>query len=703
MPLLFLIRKFLRYVYRSNRVALRSLNRLPNILFLLLSLYLISAYLTACLVIEKKSTPWSIVEATRLFESHHPDLDKSYLPLPYQQNLPQEKSILATLYDPRLIPALWLHVIRDRLEKDRLGFDAKLSLPFRWESYLDLLPLVVSPALTASNIESCASFRRAFHIGMDTTAFCRENGEHKALLGFPGVKIIGPTDGGLNDRARAFVGANYLIHLDKVPERAVLLGVGPSKSDKRKAVVVPIKYIPSVYLRMDVISLVEEYLESCVDCSTITLTNELERLENIWEVSDTQINFKSGFELQRDSIRIEHGSLKERVHLDPTDFTLSYQDVQQYFNTRVHERNPWANDLDLKMALNAGALTKDNNSAKYFHEALLLSSSRGSHFDWRFFKKSTYSIYEHQAILHRLSRAWLRFSNLVGLDSWLAHGTLLGWYWNGFNMPWDQDLDVQMSMKSLFLLGRNHNQSVVVDYTDVSETTGVHLYFVDVSPHIFDRENGNGKNVIDARFIDMSSGMYVDITGLAITNDYWLTYNASRTRNSELLHKVFDTEYSNAIKSAREHPDYINDYLNSLNIIESETWEKGHLYNCKNFHFYNMLELSPLQKTTFEGEQAFVPANSERLLQREYIKGTFATEYGNWIFRPALGLWVHKKTCKNDYRGNDCRDAAVLLEESSTRSMRLTRKNRLDGVLLRDVRADPWMMERNELLQKFTP
>lgn len=699
MPFFFFTCKALRYVYRSGRAALRSLNPVPALIFLLLLLYLVSVYLTACLVIDKKHTLWSITDATRFFESPHAQLPTTYLPLPFQQSSPPENSILATLYDPRLLPALWVHTIRHRLEKDRLGLETELFLPFRWESFLDLLPLVVSPALAPAIIENCATFRKTFHIGLETGEYCSENGKHKSLPGFPGIRITGPTDHGLDERGRAFVGANYLIHLDAVPERAVLLGIGAGNSHQ-KALVVPLYHVLSLYLRVDVILLVERYLENCIGCNTISLTEELVELQKSWTESDAKIDFKSGFDVNKDSTRTEYGSLDDQIALDPTDFSISNEDAQHYFDKRVHERNPWADDLELKLAINAGEPTSDNNSGKYFHEAQLLGSPKGSHYDWRFFKKSDYSTYEHQAILHRLSRAWLRFANLIGLNTWLAHGTLLGWYWNGFNMPWDLDLDVQTTMKSLLLLARNYNQSVVVDFSDVSETSGVHLYFVDVSPHVFDRVNGNGKNVIDARFIDMHSGMYVDITGLAITNDYWMTYNRSRTRNSALLHKVFDTEYPNVIKSALKDPEFINEYLSSLNVIESQTWENGHLYNCKNFHFYNMLELTPLRKTTFEGELAYVPAYAKCLLQREYAKGTFAREYRDWIFRSALGLWVPKKTCKNDYRGSDCRDESVLLEKQATRSIRLTRRNRYDGTLLNIVRADPWMLERNLLLQQ---
>jgi hypothetical protein len=38
----------------------------------------------------------------------------------------------------------------------------------------------------------------------------------------------------------------------------------------------------------------------------------------------------------------------------------------------------------------------------------------------------------------------LTFQHL-GLETWIAHGTLLAWYWNGQILPWDWDLDTQVS------------------------------------------------------------------------------------------------------------------------------------------------------------------------------------------------------------------------------------------------------------------
>lgn len=698
----FIIRRIFRYVYRSARLCCRSRYRLPNLVVFLAVFYVISVVLTVSLVSPLRSKVWQLRDSVAFRKSRHPALEASLLPLPFQRDPDGPTRALSLRHDPRLVPALWLHSIRQQLQTSKLGLAAEVSVPFRWDTLLDLLPRVVSPPFAPANIDTCLGFRSAFHVACNTDEFCKEKRENRRIPGVPGIQITGPTDEGLDERARVFLGANYLMHLDFVPHRAVLLGVGPKKALGRLALVVPIANVPPVYQRLDIIALVEKYLAECPDCETISLQEQLLAVQSTWTESDTQVTFNDRFTTEWDALRLETGELVESVLLDKSDFSFSQNLLQRYFDARVHEQHTAGNNLDRQLALNLGLLNSQTTE-KYFHEAQLVGTSRGSHFDWRFFKKSDYSRYEHQAILHRLTRAWLRFASLTGITTWLAHGSLLGWYWNGFNMPWDQDLDVQMTMESLFLLARNYNQSLVVDLSDESLLGGAHLYFVDVSPYVYEREHGDGKNVIDARFIDTDSGMYVDITGLAISNDFLTIFNESLAKAGRQLHDIFDPEYGNQIKSALDNPQQLTRYMFDLNGKESIEWESGRLYNCKNFHFYHMEELEPLKQTTFEGEHAYVPAKFEKILQREYRKGTTAQEYGDWIFRPYLGLWVHKKTCKNDYRGTDCHDPEVLLEEQFTRPMRFSRKSWFGREVLSLLRADTWMMQRNEELHTCDP
>ena len=64
---------------------------------------------------------------------------------------------------------------------------------------------------------------------------------------------------------------------------------------------------------------------------------------------------------------------------------------------------------------------------KYFHEPGDVSLN---HYDARYFQEVL--SYEDRAdTLTHMIRAYLTIFRELGLETWLAHGTLLGWWWNG--------------------------------------------------------------------------------------------------------------------------------------------------------------------------------------------------------------------------------------------------------------------------------
>ncbi len=99
---------------------------------------------------------------------------------------------------------------------------------------------------------------------------------------------------------------------------------------------------------------------------------------------------------------------------------------------------------------------------------------------------------------------------------------------------------------------------------------------LDVNPHHADRSRGEGQNVIDARWIDLSNGMFIDITGLA----------------------------------------------------EREPDREPGIWSCKNFHRYRTTDLYPMRQSEFEGVPATVPYSFERILAEEYgMKSLVVTEW----------------------------------------------------------------------------
>lgn len=203
---------------------------------------------------------------------------------------------------------------------------------------------------------------------------------------------------------------------------------------------------------------------------------------------------------------------------------------------------------------------------KYFHEPG--GNDELGHYDIRYFKGSPVTYDERTDTLHHLIRSYLSTFRERNIETWIAHGTLLGWWWNGKIMPWDWDLDVQVSASTLTWLGENLNMTTH-NYTSVGLDGGEEVtrqYLLDINPNNVDRVRGDGMNVIDARWIDVRNGLFIDITGLSETNP---------------------------------------------------SSQPG-VWSCKNFHRYRTRDLYPLRETVFEGVPALVPYSFDKILTEEY-------------------------------------------------------------------------------------
>ncbi|KAK0706384.1 LicD family-domain-containing protein [Lasiosphaeria miniovina] len=234
------------------------------------------------------------------------------------------------------------------------------------------------------------------------------------------------------------------------------------------------------------------------------------------------------------------------------------------------------------------------------------------HYDIRYFHGEV-EYEEHRETLRHLIRSYLTVFQHLGVETWLAHGTLLGWWWNGRIMPWDFDLDAQVSISTLKYLGENYNRTLhTYEYFDdgdqeavgnntygkdgggeqqkrSSRPTKSRTYLLDINPASATLERQQGLNVIDARWVDTSNGMFVDITGLA-----------ERT------------------------PDY-----------------SPGVWSCKNYHRYRTRDLFPMRRSEFEGVPATVPYSFEAILREEYgEKSMVATHWQGHHWAPNLKEWV---------------------------------------------------------------
>lgn len=123
---------------------------------------------------------------------------------------------------------------------------------------------------------------------------------------------------------------------------------------------------------------------------------------------------------------------------------------------------------------------------------------------------------------------------------------------------------------TLDYLADNFNQTLT-QYT-IPESGKKREYLLDINPWARQRVKGQGHNIIDARWIDIWTGLYIDITGLS-----------------------------------------------RLNASAPDMWE------CKNGHNYLTTELYPLRKTTFEDVSASVPFQYDSILVNEYTKKALTT------------------------------------------------------------------------------
>lgn len=315
-----------------------------------------------------------------------------------------------------------------------------------------------------------------------------------------------------------------------------------------------------------------------------------------------------------------------QINLKPTDFEV---DAKKEIKELSLLKKPTRMETNYKHALEFTIGNKD--PGKSFNEAKFLNLDGlrvfGEHHDWRFFNGLTLFSDRQVIVLHRLIKNYLQFCRAHGLVTWVAHGLLLLWYWNGISFPWDADTDVQMPIRDLHKLARNFNQSLVIENVghdadgiankDI-EFNGMGVYFVDVGSSITERTKGNGNNNIDARFIDVATGLYVDITGLSVSN--------------ETAPKRYD--YTLALDPRKKA-------LALKAKLQSDINTQKQVYNCRNRHFSSLTELSPLVLAGVQNQLGYIPQNFGMTLDAEYgLKGFFNRHFQDYTFLHNLRVWV---------------------------------------------------------------
>jgi phosphorylcholine metabolism protein LicD len=188
-------------------------------------------------------------------------------------------------------------------------------------------------------------------------------------------------------------------------------------------------------------------------------------------------------------------------------------------------------------------------------------------------------------LLTNLMQTYLSTMHDIGAETWIMHGSLLGWWWNRKIMPWDSDVDVQMSESSIDYLARYYNMTIHhYRLPGVSEGRD---YMLEVNPHYTNGSIADWLNVIDARWIDTESGLFIDITTLR----------------------------------------------------RNETAD-GNMY-CKDKHHYRAKDIFPLRESMFENTPVKIPYAYAELLEEEYgPKALTQKNFENHFFDSEKMEWL---------------------------------------------------------------
>ena len=373
---------------------------------------------------------------------------------------------------------------------------------------------------------------------------------------------------------------------------------------------------------------------------------------------------------------------KDKIELSLDDFKFDLKSKIEELEALDKKKKLSNHEKNYLESLKCSYQTHPAFAPKYLSEATdMQGNDFGHHRDQKFYNDANVDngIFK-PARMNSLIRNFQKLINSNGLVSWLSHGTLYGHLYDGLAFPWDSDFDLQMPLKHLHLLAQYYNQSLILE--DPREGNG--RFFLDVTSSISVRTYANGKNNIDARFVDVDSGLYIDITGLSVSSARYTKdktdvvpadrYNEAKEEilKSEIELKNPELGSGLASKSLEEIKKYVEEHTGTFNskdieivdtmiseenkhqlkesnldkgLTETQRYfvnDKLKLVNCRNSHFNRLDMISPLRVSYFHGVRVFVPNKVIESLQNEY---KVPKKYGFQSFEgktylPKLKQWI---------------------------------------------------------------
>lgn len=530
-------------------------------------------------------------------------------------------------FDPRLT----LGILLNRLDL-RIGQDQNLELDlFHWSDWTDLT--VLHEHMLSNNKQDCSIFARPVsnrNPVMDPSRFCINDKDLEDMV------ADNETDPSIK---RSFLA------MQSSPRTGFHVNKNAGRTSQSHRILQGASYMNDFLPAPMAVILLLPHASGRLNSLTISIKEEFCRVRLIDTAIATAVAQRvDTLDLQRELKSVtQKFTGKKPKEFAPTKL-LKHEDFDFHHEARFQELSMKTDLTRIELSYFNSLFTsiKEQHPTKHFNEAWLLKTTKywalGGHYDWRFFKGIVNQSDLRTSHLNGLTLAWLRFTNSNNLTTWIAHGSLLSWYWNGLAFPWDNDVDVQMPIAELHKLAEQFNQTLIVDFgSDPTKEVKMGRYLLDCGTWITHRTKGKGLNNIDARFIDLDSGLYIDITGLAVSNTF------SPARYDEKIPKFL--ERTDHLAGKRKYVEM--GQKPPLRLPDDRELERNQfmrLYNCRNNHFVSLSELSPLTLTQVEGVPAYAPKDFVGILQAEYREGgTGSKKFGSFSFLPRLRLWCDTK------------------------------------------------------------
>ncbi|CAG8262647.1 unnamed protein product [Penicillium salamii] len=170
-----------------------------------------------------------------------------------------------------------------------------------------------------------------------------------------------------------------------------------------------------------------------------------------------------------------------------------------------------------------------------------------------------------------------------GFTTVIAHTNVLQIF------PWDNDLDVQISEATIHFLADYYNMTE--HHFDIPNVKGGRTYMLEINPNYVVKSEEDTLNKIDARWIDMSSGLFIDITAVRKDEE----------------------------KRSQGNPEALT---------------------CKDKHHYDESDIFPLRESLFEGVTVKIPYAYTYLLEEEYsAKALTRTSFYGHTFNEQTKIW----------------------------------------------------------------